>query len=331
MHVDLTDLRLVVLIAEEGSLTRAAERAHLSLSAVSLRVKTLEDRLGSRIVYREASGARLSTAGEVLVVHARKVLQQMDALQAELSQYSRELRGQMRIFANTTAVTDFLPEITRRFLTLNPHVNVDIHERMNGDIARAVMDGAADFGVVAGAVAVTGLEAIHFATDRLVLAVARSHPLAGEDSVRFAATLPYDHVLLREGSTLQAFLAGIAQSNGHTLNVRTQVQSFESLARMVEANVGIGVLPESAARRHAQTMDIALVAIDEEWAVRQRFVVVRDRAALPGYTQQFIALICATGSASDAALDPAAAFADAAAGEAVRTSAASRAGARRRS
>jgi DNA-binding transcriptional LysR family regulator len=159
--------------------------------------------------------------------------------------------------------------------------------------------------------------------------VARAHPLARQDSVRFVATLPFDHVLLREGSTLQAFLAGIAQSKGHALKVRTQVQSFESLARMVEANVGIGVLPESAARRHARTMDIALVAIDEEWAVRQRFVVVRDRAALPAYTQRFIALICATGSAPDASGAPA--LASDAVGDGLSTSAAGPADARRRS
>lgn len=292
MHLDLIDLRLIVLIADEGSLTRAADQANLSLSAVSLRIKTLEERIGARIVYRESSGAKLSETGCVFAAHARRVLTEMDTLRAALSQFSREVRGQVRVFANTTAVTDFLPEITRTFLTLHPQVNVDIHERQNGDIARAVLDGAADFGVAAGDSHVGGMEAIHFATDRLVLVVPTAHPLASATRAPFSATLPFHHILLREGSTLREFLVSTAATKGYALKVRTQVQSFEALARMVEADVGVGILPESAALRHAKTMDVALVPIDEPWAIRKRHVLVRDKERLPLYTQEFIALIC---------------------------------------
>jgi molybdate transport repressor ModE-like protein len=292
MHLDLIDLRLIVLIADEGSLTRAADQANLSLSAVSLRIKTLEERIGARIVYREPSGAKLSETGNVFAAHARRVLAELDTLKAALSQFSREVRGQVRVFANTTAVTDFLPEITRAFLTLHPQVNVDIHERQNGDIARAVLDGAADFGVVAGESQVEGMEAIHFATDRLVLAVPTGHPLASATKVPFSSTLPFHHILLREGSTLREFLVGTAAIKGYALKVRTQVQSFEAFARMIEADVGIGILPESAALRHAKTMNVALVPIDESWAIRKRYILVRDKEQLPLYTQEFIALIC---------------------------------------
>jgi DNA-binding transcriptional LysR family regulator len=260
-------------------------------------MKTLEERVGSRIVYREASGTKLTTSGEVLVTHSRKVLHEMEALKAELMHFSREMRGQVRVYANTTAVTEFLPQITREFLSLHPQVNVDIHERQNGDIARAVIDGGADFGVVAGEIALNGVKAIHFATDRLVLVVSSSHPLARSKQVPFTATLPYHHVLLREGSTLHEFLARTAAASGTVLKVRTQVQSFESLARMAEADVGIAILPESAAKRHARTMRVALVGISEAWAVRKRYVLVREHGSLPNYTQEFIRLICDSGAA----------------------------------
>jgi DNA-binding transcriptional LysR family regulator len=290
VQVDLIDLRLVILIAEEGSLSRAAERAHLTLSAVSLRIKALEERAGVRIFYRESGGAKLSPAGEVLLVHARNVITEISALDSELSEYSRELRGHMRIFANTTAVTDFLPEITRTFLKLNPHVNVHIQERMNEEIARAVQDGGADFGVAAGDIKFGPLQAIHLTTDRLVLVVPAEHPLAAKHEVPFLSTLAFDHVALREGSTLHAFMAKTAAAEGVELRIRTQVQSFEALARMVEANVGIGVLPESSALRYSSNMDVKLVAIQEEWSVRKRFVLVRDLNQLPSYMRDYIEL-----------------------------------------
>ena len=109
MQFDLTDLRLFVRAADEGALTRAALRQHLSLAAASARIKALEEQAGVALFHREARGVRLTPAGDAFLHHARGVLRQAEQLRAELQEYGGGLRGHLRVYANTTAVMDFLP------------------------------------------------------------------------------------------------------------------------------------------------------------------------------------------------------------------------------
>ncbi|MDO9402622.1 MAG: LysR substrate-binding domain-containing protein [Polaromonas sp.] len=305
MHFDLTDLRLFVATAEEANITRAARRQHLSLAAASARIKALETQSGLPLLYREARGVRLTPAGEAFVFHARSVLHQSEQLRVDLQEYGGGLRGHLRMLANTTAVTDILPEILPGFLTANPKINIDLQEKPNPEIARGVLDGRADIGIVAGKVDTLGLQAIHFSTDRLVLATAKDHPFARRARIAFAETLDEDAVGMQYGSTLQTFLAQVLESLGKPLKLRIQLSSFDAMCRMIGAGVGVGIVPESAARRNQMATGIALVELTDAWSVRERYILVRDRSALPRYAESLIETLCAhyqpqaTKSASD--------------------------------
>jgi len=293
MQFNLTDLRLFVATADEGNMTRAAGRQHLSLAAASARIKSLEAQSGLSLLYREARGVRLTPPGEAFLFHARGVLRQAEQLRADLQEYGGGLRGHLRVFANTTAVTDFLPEILPGFLADNPKINIDLQERPNAEIARGVLDGRADLGIVAGQVDTLGLEAIHFSTDRLVLATARNHRFARRKKIAFAETLDEDAVGMQSGSTLQTFLAQVVERLGKPLKLRIQLSSFDAMCRMIGAGVGVGIVPESAARRNQEAMGIALVELLEPWSVRERYILVRKREALPRYAESLIETLCA--------------------------------------
>ncbi|MEO8024348.1 LysR family transcriptional regulator [Polaromonas sp.] len=293
MQFDLTDLRLFVATADEGNMTRAAERQHLSLAAASARIKSLEAQSGLSLLYREARGVRLTPPGEAFLFHARGVLRQAEQLRTDLQEYGGGLRGHLRVFANTTAVTDFLPEILPDFLSANPKINIDLQEKPNAEIARGVLDGRADIGIVAGKVDTLGLEAIHFSTDRLVLATAKNHRFARRKKIAFAETLDEDAVGMQSGSTLQTFLAQVVESLGKPLKLRIQLSSFDAMCRMIGAGVGVGIVPESAARRNQASMGIALIELLEPWSVRERYILVRKRDALPRYAESLIETLCA--------------------------------------
>lgn len=291
MHFDLPDLRLFIHIAESPSLTQGARRAHLSPAAASARIKALEGQLGLRLLYRDSRGVELTPAGQRLLQHARLIMRQVDYLKSEFTEYGADAAGHIRIFANTTAVTEFLPEVLAGFLAARPGVTVDLQERLSRDIVRGVLDGGADLGIIAGPVAASGLQVLHFSTDRLVLAVPRGHALAGQRRVKLRQTLDYQHIGLHEGSTLLSFLREQVEKLGESLALRIQVSSFEASCRMIEAGVGIGIIPESAARRHSRTMELAIVELDEPWAVRERSILVRDLEALPGSVRALIATL----------------------------------------
>lgn len=288
MQFDLTDLRLFVYAAEERSLTRAAARQHLSLAAASGRIKALEAQAGLPLLYREARGVRLTPPGEAFLHHARGVLRQADQLRRDLHEYGGGLRGHVRVFANTTAVTDFLPEVLPGFLARNPQVNVDLLEKPNAEIARGVLDGRADIGIVAGAVDTLGLNAIHFSTDRLVLVTARNHRFARRKRIAFADLLSEDMVGMHHGSTLQSFLEQQADKLGRPMRLRIQLASFDAMCRMVGGGVGVAIVPESAARRNLAPMKLAQVELTDAWRVRERYVLVREGETLPAYAQALI-------------------------------------------
>lgn len=291
MHFDLADLRLFIHIAEVQSLTRAARKSFISTAAASNRIKKLEEQVGIRLLYRDSQGVELTAAGTTLLKHARIILRQTQYLQNELAEFSDQQAGHIRIFANTTAVTDFLPEILAVLMVQHPKVTIDLQERVNLEVLRGVAEGASDIGITAGPIRAQGLEVIHFSTDRLVLTTNSEHPLAQLPSIGLEATLDYPHICLQEGSSLIRFLKDQVDSLQRDLNVRIQVFGFESMCRMIEAGVGIGIMPESSALRHQQTMDLKIVQLDESWALRERSIIVRDSQALPEYVKTLIRLL----------------------------------------
>lgn len=288
MHIDFRDLILFNLIAETKSLTKAAERNHLSLPAVSTRIKDLESNAGVRLLYRTPRGVALTPAGQSLLRHARTILSEIEHMKSELQRFGEGVQGSIRIFANTTAVTEFMPEVLATFLASHPKVDVDLQERPTAEIIRGVLDGTTDLGITSGPVTADGLELHTFSSDRLVLAVTPGHPLDAHEQVQFTQVIDYDYIGLHQGSTLQNFVDQLMQNARRRLHIRVQVSNFESVCRMVEAGVGVGIVPESAALRNRKTMNISIKTLNEDWALRERHVLSRQGDSLPSYTQELI-------------------------------------------
>jgi Transcriptional regulator len=170
-----------------------------------------------------------------------------------------------------------------------------MHERLSPDIVRAVQEGMVDIGIIAGNVRTEGLEVMPYRRDRLVLATALSHPLAERGSVDFIDTLDYDFIGLPEASAIHNFLMRAAADLQRTLRWRVQVSNFETACRMIEANVGVGVLPETTASRHAKTMALRIVQLNDEWAERKLQVCVADLGALPLFARKLVDLLVEDG------------------------------------
>jgi DNA-binding transcriptional LysR family regulator len=288
MRFDLIDLRLYLHIVEAGSITRGAERMHLAIAAASTRIRNMEATLGTSLLHRDRQGVRPTEAGRALLHHARVLLQQAERMRGDLAEYADGLRGQVRLMSNTNALTEFLPEPLSAFLATHPQVNIDLEERLSDEIVAAVADGTADIGIVAGTVEVASLEVLPFRIDRFVLVVATNHPLSAVEQVAFADTLNFDFVGLDRASALQRFLSEKAERVGRRLRLRVQLRSFDAVCRLVECNVGIGVVPATTAERHAKTMSIHRIELTDEWAVRKLTICVRRQADLPVYARELV-------------------------------------------
>ena len=290
-HFDLTDLQLIVNIGDASSLTRGAEKSHLSLPAASNRVKNLEDHFGTRLFHRNSQGVTLTPSGEAFLRHARLVLRQIDHLRGDIHEYARGIKGQVRMLANTTAMTEFMPAVLSRFLASHPDVTVELRERLSYLVIKAVSEGSADIGIVAGKPASSELEYIPYREDRLVLVTPREHALSEISEVAFSDTLAYEYVGLSEWSAIHAFLIQAADKLGYPFRFRVEVGSFEAVCRMIEAGVGIGVVPELVAKRYAQRLNIKIVRLSDEWSERKLQICVRNLQQLPSFTRDLVNML----------------------------------------
>jgi DNA-binding transcriptional LysR family regulator len=283
----------MVRVAEANSLTRGAEASHISLPVAGTRIKKLEESVGAKLLYRISQGVTLTPPGQALVQHARLVLQQIEQLRGDLQEYAKGVKGHLRIYANTTSLGEYLPPVLREYLLSHPDVNSDLRERLSHDTVRAVTEGQTDIDIVAGSVRTENLEVIPYRRDCLVLVVPSGHAQAAATSIDFVQTLEYDHVGLSEASAIQSFLRQVCDGLHRRMNIRIQVGNFEAGCRMIEAGVGVSILPASAAQRHAQVMAIHIVPLNDDWALRAQQIFVRSLAALPSFARDLVELLVA--------------------------------------
>ncbi len=288
MRYDLTSLKIFVAVAECGNLTRAAEREHLAVSAISKRIGELEALVRTPLLQRYPRGVGLTPAGQSLLHHARQMLQLVHRMDAELGEYAGGVKGHVRLHAVASALTQFLPEEIESFLSRYPLVHVSMEERTGRAVVLAVADGTADVGVVASHTPLQGLTALPYHRDRLMIGVPLGHPLARRKSVRFADALDYPFVGPHADSSLSALMTDGAKACGKTIQQRVQASSFDAMCRLVESRLGLTMLPEGVLAPHAAAGRIRVLALKEDWALRQMAVVVRDPAQLSPITRTLI-------------------------------------------
>jgi DNA-binding transcriptional LysR family regulator len=159
-------------------------------------------------------------------------------------------------------------------------VKIDLEERPSGGVVEAVADSLADLGICSGEADARGLEVTHYRHDTLCVVMRDDHPLAGRASVAFEETLDSDHVGLHSASSINMRTHLAARQAGRALRLRIHVPGFDAVCRMVQAGMGVGVLPLQVFEAMGRQLGLAAVALEDEWAARSLVIVVRDSAAL---------------------------------------------------
>jgi DNA-binding transcriptional LysR family regulator len=281
MRLDPFSLKLFVSVVEAGSIAAAAGKSHIAPAAVSKRVSELEAALRTTLLTRTNKGVQATPAGHALMNLARRLLADLDDIAIQMRDWSGGTRGQVRIVANISAITQFLPNEIARFLARYPQVDVRLEERISTAAVKAVLENEADVGICVLGTPADRLEVFPYHEDELRLIVPRRHALARKRSVALVDTLDFDFVGLHTGSSINLQLARASLSAQRSLRLRIQVTSYDALARMVEAGLGIGVMPKAAALPLAKSLGITVVSLTDAWAKRQLSICVRSYESLP--------------------------------------------------
>ena len=292
MRFDLLTLNLVLAIAETRSITRGAEREHLALAAASKRLSDLETRLGVTLFERRARGVELTDAGRALVRHIRSLHASLHALESEVVEYSRGIKGHLRVVANASAIAEHLPADLAAFAKGHPGIRISLEDLTSAEVQAAVAEGRADVGIFVPPQHEPRLACRPYREGELAILVPAGHPLTGQPAHRFDALLGYDIVGLHVGTAAHEQMRERALALGRPLNVRVQVHGFDAIAQLVEAGLGVAVLPAAVAERFSRIFRVQPLRLLDDWARRRYLLAVQAQEVLPAVVQRFADALC---------------------------------------
>ncbi len=281
-RVDFVTLRLFCAAAQSGSITKGAKACNLALSAASRRLSDFEETAGLKLFERSSKGISLTPAGYMALQHALRLFQGFERFSSELRDYEHGILGHVRLWANMSALTEFLPAELARFGEQHPGIRVEVEDTLSCEIVRAVAEGIADLGIFSGNTPSHGLDVALFRSDELVVLCAKNHTLARtrKRRIAFRDCLAYDIVGLERGSALLELTSREAEQAGIPMRLRIQLRSFEGVCRMVAANLGVGVAPLAACKAQAQALGLTVIRLTDHWA-RRKLMIGKKRGVVP--------------------------------------------------
>jgi len=273
--IDPYSLRLFLAAAREGSIARASATEHIAASALSRRIADLEHAFGVPLFVRSPHGIALTEAGKVALARGTRLEDDLQLLVREVQAHAGEICGVLRLFANASAIVGSLPERLSAFCKKYPAVEIALNEHITDEVVRACLDDRADLGVGVQISVPNALESWHFDCDPLIVILPTDHPLAARRKLRITELARYPLVSIRSGGALDRLLHDRALEANVTVRTSVTVTSFDAVCRMVEAGLGVAVIPKRAADAFTGKGRFVRRPLDETWMNRDLRVYAR--------------------------------------------------------
>lgn len=279
--IDVTTLRLLLAAVDEGNLGRAAARENIAVSAISRRISDLEIRLGVKLLERHDRGVRSTAATDAVIDRIRTLLGLLDQVAHDLHKIRGGKAGFIRIQAHMSAAVKPLYEHVAAFMADNGDIEIQLDETTSLEVLHAVRVGTCDLGLVSGTVDAGDLCLIPWSSDELVALIPPGCPLLENDAVSLSQLAEYPFIGMQRDSALLALYRTQSALAGVKLRERSHASSFESVRRMVDAGLGVAILPGSTAHPFARQGGYIVRPLAESWAARPLMLCVRDMRTAP--------------------------------------------------
>lgn len=277
---DLLTLRLFVAVCEEQSIAKAAQRHNIAPSAVSKRLSDLETSARNVLFFRRSGGLQPTAAGEAMLRHARAVLRDVTQMEDEMAAFGSGATGTVRVYANAWATALHLPGDLQRFLRTYPNIRIELKQEVSPAAIRALRSNDADLAILGADYPVSDAVILPYKEEAWVGIAPCGHPLAGACRVTLHDMLAFDFVGVTKGSAIDQLVEGQAARIGRPLRLRLRVSGFEAVGAMVEAGLGVSIVPQGWVKRYAASIRVVSLPLDEPWAQRRLVLCLRNPVEL---------------------------------------------------
>ncbi len=247
--MEIRQLRAFMAIAERGTFTAGAQHVHITQAAVSMQIRQLETELGARLFVRAPRRVILTEAGEALIERAQRILREHDAAVAEIAELNGAERGRLRVGSASAMVSaDPLPQILKELRERHPRAEVSIVSGTSEALVRQILAGALDMAFVSLPVEARGIQTEVLSRDQLVAVASPRHKLAQQRVVSIFTLAGEKLILGERGGNTRRLIDGLFEEAGVQPVVTMELSRQTAIKRMVEEEMGVGIIPLRSAR-----------------------------------------------------------------------------------
>ena len=246
INFDLQQLQAFVAVAERGSFRAAAEHIHLSPPALSRRIERLESILGTRLFNRTTREVELTSLGRVFLERARTAVDDLEAAMLGIADISASRSGRVTVACVPSAALYFLPQVIRGFSQAYPAIRIRVVDESMNQVLQSVLSGESDFGIgfMASLLPEIEFESVH--ADPFVVAMRREHRYAQRKTIAWKDLQSEPMISVARSSGNRQLMDDVLAKAGLTLNYAFEVSHMATLLGMVEAGLGLALVPRMA-------------------------------------------------------------------------------------
>lgn len=288
--MDLGQMRGFLETARERSFTKAAEKLFLTQPAVSLQVKVLEEKLGTRLFERRGKQVLLTEAGRLFYARVEEILDLVQRTEQDIEALGELKVGHLRVGTSDTNCAYILPPVIQAFREVYPGVEIRLTDRMSGEVVRLVLEGTVDFGLATLPVSEPRVLTRPLFAREDVLIVSVGHELGSHDQVSLEDVVLHPMLMLEQGSTSRELLDRVLMQENLQAKVAMELGSIEVIKRFVEIGQGVAIVPKVAVREEVHVGRLQAIQV-AGLPVRQVGVVQRSNGYLSRAAEVFLGFL----------------------------------------
>lgn len=288
MKLDSTTVQLVLAVAEEGSISRAADKLNLAVAAASRRITELERQFGIQLFQRIPHGVKITDTGVKLLQHIRQIDNLIVRLHDDAHAIQQGREGRILIAAPKTAVIQFLAKDIARLKQKHPGLTLHVLEENSKIVQQLLRDKVIDVGIYEKTSGFLDLDRYDYRQDHLVLVYSKRHYQLPSNQVSIDDIVDLPLITLGKGSAILTAVQRAYRSAGRTFQSRFVVSGFDTMLALVNNGLGVGLMPPSILEQFKVDSSITWVGISGQWHHRHYVVSVVQSHAQPQALQHVL-------------------------------------------
>ncbi|WP_281227273.1 LysR family transcriptional regulator [Flavobacterium aquiphilum] len=289
--MEIRHLKLIKAIIEEGSITKAIDKLHLTQSALSHQLKEAEYQLGTKLFLRTNKKLIPTKAGEKVYGIANEILDKLSETELQIKEMVFGEFGEIRISTECFSSYHWLPSVLKQFHHLYPNIELKIITEATHYPLQKLLDNVIDIGIVSDQIKDDRIKYIELFQDEVMMAVSENHPWTNKKYV-VAEDFANEHLIIHslplETVTVHQMVLAPAQVTPKKI---TPLPLTEASIEMVKADMGVMSMAKWALQPYLKNGDVKAVKIGKNGLKRKHFIAIRSEKQYPDYFNQFIGFL----------------------------------------